>query len=434
MRRTLALHKILSVLCLFLLGSFGVTFAAHNTGTTRPTTSSTPTKRTATHSTRGRRYVRTRHAATTRRTVAARRAVHPAAAVVRTRATTHRVHHRRYVEYADPGQDDVTTYDDPVIRSIAVEALGHEKGAVLAVDPTTGRILAIVNQKMAFSAALEPCSTIKPFIAVAALQEGVITRDTMIQVGRRRYMDLTEAMAHSNNHFFETVGSELGFDRVIKYDELLGLGQHVGYDIPEEQTGALPATPPERGGVARMSSFGEGIRMTPFQLASLVSTLATGGTQYYLQYPRTEAAIQDFQPRLRQQLDIAPLLPDLRQGMLAAVLYGTARQSYDPYGEQALGKTGTCNDEDLGGRLGWFASYADQAHPKIVLVVLLHGRSRIISGPHASEIAGRIYRGLSERNYFADAPMTRESPGLYPDPAAETRTMAGAPNSISTVR
>ncbi|HTX14652.1 MAG TPA: penicillin-binding transpeptidase domain-containing protein [Candidatus Baltobacteraceae bacterium] len=357
-----------------------------------------------------------------------------AAAVVTARATSHRtIRRRRYVEYADPGQDDVTEYDDPVIRSIAVEALGHEKGAVLAVDPTTGRILAIVNQKMAFSAALEPCSTIKPFIAVAGLQEGVITRDTMIQVGRRRYMDLTEAMAHSNNHFFETVGSELGFQRVIKYDELLGLGQRVGYDIPEEQTGSLPATPPAFGGVARMSSFGEGIRMTPFQLASLVSTLATGGAQYYLQYPRTEQAIQGFQPRLRQQLDIAPLLPDLRQGMLAAVLYGTARQSYDPYGEQALGKTGTCNDEDLGGRLGWFASYADQAHPKIVLVVLLHGRSRIISGPHASEIAGRIYRGLSERNYFADAPITRESPGPYPDPAAETKTMAGTQSSLSSV-
>ncbi len=439
MQRTPALYKVLSVLCLFLLGSFGVTLAAHNTTGTTPTTpSSAAAKRAAARSAHSRRAVHARRAASTRRTVAARatrRVVHPAAAaVVRTRATAHHVHHRRFVEYADPGEDDVTTYDDPVIRSIAVEALGHEKGAVLAVDPTTGRVLAIVNQKMAFSAALEPCSTIKPFIAVAGLQEGVITRDTMIEVGRRRYMDLTEAMAHSNNHFFETVGSELGFERVIKYDELLGLGQRVGYDIPEEQTGALPASPPERGGVARMSSFGEGIRMTPFQLASLVSTLATGGAQYYLQYPRTEAAIQDFQPRLRQQLDIAPLLPDLRQGMLAAVLYGTAKQSYDPYGEQALGKTGTCNDEDLGGRLGWFASYADQAHPKIVLVVLLHGRSRIISGPHASEIAGRIYRGLSERNYFADAPMTRESPGIYPDPAADVRTMAGAPNSSSTIR
>jgi penicillin-binding protein 2 len=329
------------------------------------------------------------------------------------------------VEYADPGQNDVATYDDPVIRSVAVEALGHEKGAVLAVDPTTGRVLTIVNQEMAFSAALEPCSTIKPFVAIAGLQEGVITRDTMIEVGRRRYMDLTEAMAHSNNKFFESVGSKLGFERVIKYDELLGLGQRVGYNIPEEQSGALPASPPF-GGVARMSSFGQGIRMTPFQLASLVSTLATGGTQYYIQYPRTDADIQNFQPRLRQQLDIAPLLPDLREGMLAAVLYGTAKQSYDPYGEQALGKTGTCNDEDLGGRLGWFASYADQVHPKIVLVVLLHGRSRIISGPHASEIAGRIYRGLSERNYFADSGASGGSSGFYSDPAADTRTMAVA--------
>jgi penicillin-binding protein 2 len=422
MQRTPAFYKAFAIVCLVLMGSFGVAFAA-----SRDTNPASTTKHSATHSTHSKRTVRTRTASVHSTSV-------HAAAVVHTGTSPHRVlRHRRYVEYAEPGQDDVTTYDDPVIRSVAVEALGHEKGAVVAVDPTTGRILTIVNQKMAFSAALEPCSTIKPFIAVAGLQEGVITRDTMIQVGRRRYMDLTEAMAHSNNHFFETVGSELGFQRVIKYDELLGLGQRVGYDIPEERSGALPASPPSFGGVARMSSFGEGIRMTPFQLASLVSTLATGGTQYYLQYPRTEEAIQDFQPRLRQQLDIAPLLPDLRQGMLAAVLYGTARQSYDPYGEQALGKTGTCNDEDLGGRLGWFASYADQAHPKIVLVVLLHGRSRIISGPHASEIAGRIYRGLSERNYFADAPMTRESPGGYPDPAAEIKTVAGSPAPSSTV-
>ena len=345
-----------------------------------------------------------------------------------------RKHRARVIEYVDPAKDDITTNDDPVVRQIAVDALGHEKGSVVAVDPTNGRILAIVNQKMAFSAGFEPCSTIKPFVALAGLEESVITRDTMIRVGKRRYMDLTEAMAHSNNKFFEAVGSKLGFDRVVKYDELLGLGQHVGYDIPEEETGSLPASPPLRGGVARMSSFGEGIRMTPFQLASLVGTLATGGAQYYLQYPRTDADIQNFQPKLRQQLDIAPLLPDLRQGMLAAVLYGTARQSYDPYGEQALGKTGTCNDEDLGGRLGWFASYADQAHPKIVLVVLLHGRSRIISGPHASEIAGRIYRGLSERNYFADAPLTRESPAFDPDPAAEIKTVAGTPDPSSTIR
>jgi penicillin-binding protein 2 len=314
----------------------------------------------------------------------------------------------RVVEYTDPTKGDIATYDDPVVRQVAVDAIGHEKGSVVAVDPTNGRVLAVVNQKMAFSAGFEPCSTIKPFVALAGLQEGVITRDTMIRVANRRYMDLTEAMAHSNNKYFEAVGSELGFDRLIKYHELMGLGQKVGYNIPEEQPGLLPSRPPVFGGAARMSSFGEGIRITPFQLASLVGTLANGGEQFYLQYPRSEEDRQNFQPRVRQQLDIAPLLPDLREGMLAAVMYGTARRSYDPDGEQDLGKTGTCNDEGLGGRLGWFASYADQAHPKIVIVVLLHGGSRIISGPHASQIAGRIYRDLYARNYFAntDTPRT----------------------------
>src|SRR5271156_623702 len=315
----------------------------------------------------------------------------------------HPAHHRARVESVDPAKDDVTSNDDPIVRELAVEALGHEKGSVVAVDPTNGRILAIVNQKMAFSAGFEPCSTIKPFVALAGLEEGVITRDTMLRVGNRRYMDLTEAMAHSNNKFFEAVGSELGFDRLIKYHQLVGLGQRVGYNIPEEQPGLLPSRPPAYGGVARMSSFGEGIRITPFQLASLVGLLANGGSQYYLQYPRTDTDRQTFVPRIRQQFDIAPLLPDLREGMLAAVLYGTAKRSYDPDGEQDLGKTGTCNDESLGGRLGWFVSYADQAHPKIVLVVLIRGGGRAVSGPHASEIAGRIYHGLRERNYFAEA-------------------------------
>ena len=308
--------------------------------------------------------------------------------------------HHRVVESFDPAKYDVTADDDPIVRQIALNALGHERGSVVAVDPSNGRILAIVNQKMAFSDGFQPCSTIKPFIAIAGLREGVIARDTMIRVGRRRYMDLTEAMAHSNNKFFEEVGSQLGFARVVKYDRLFGLGERVGYSIPEEQPGWVPSSPP-LGGVARMSSFGEGIRITPFQLASLAAMLANGGTQYYLQYPRTETDRQSFVPRVRQQFDIAPVLPDLRDGMLAAVMYGTARRSYDPDGEQDLGKTGTCNDEAVGGRLGWFVSYANQAHPKIVIVVLLHGGSRIISGPHASEIAGRIYRGLYARNFFA---------------------------------
>jgi len=320
--------------------------------------------------------------------------------------TRHRYHHYYYrgvpTYMPDPAAGDDATFDAPAVRQAALDALGRQNGSVVAVDPSTGRILTIVNQKLAYSAGFEPCSTTKPIIAVAALEKGIVTPDTMIRVGRRRYMDMTEALAHSNNNFFEELGRRLGFDTVWHYDHIFGLGERTGYDINGEQPGFLPAKPPARGGVARMCSFGEGIKITPLQLASVVSTIANGGTMYYLQYPETESEAHDFAPRVRRTLAIAPMLPELRQGMLAAVLYGTARLSNDPEGEQTLGKTGTCNDETKGGRLGWFASYADQEHPKLVLVVLLRGGARIVNGPHAADVAGKIYHDLYQHNYFAD--------------------------------
>ena len=324
-----------------------------------------------------------------------------------TRATVSTRHHYRHyygvpTYMADPAIGDDATFDDPTVRQAALDALGRQNGSVVAVDPSTGRILTIVNQKLAYSAGFEPCSTLKPVIAVAALEQGLVTPDTMIKVGRRRYMDMTEALAHSNNAFFEELGRRLGFDNVWHYDHVFGLGERAGYDITGEQPGFLPAKPPVYGGVARMCSFGEGIKITPLQLAAVVSTIANGGTMYYLQYPTTETDAQDFAPRVRRTLPIAPLLPELRQGMLAAVLYGTARQSNDPEGEQTLGKTGTCNDETKGGRLGWFASYADQDHPKLVVVVLLRGGAHIVNGPHAADVAGKMYHDLYQHNYFAE--------------------------------
>ncbi len=302
--------------------------------------------------------------------------------------------------FADSTKDDFAQFDNPVVREAAVRALGRYNGSVVAIDPTTGRILTIVNQKLAFSTGFIPCSTIKPTIALAALQESVITRDSMIKVAPRRYMNLTEAMAHSNNSFFEELGRRMGFETVQKYAHTLGMGELAGFNIPEEQSGVLPAAPPARGGVARMSSFGEGIQITPLELGSLVAALANGGTMYYLQYPRSAEAQRDFAPRVKRELNIGPYLSDLREGMMAAVLYGTARSSYwDREGEQPLGKTGTCND--AASRLGWFVSYADEEHPKIALVVLVRGRSRTVQGPFAAEIAGKIYHTLKAQNFFA---------------------------------
>ncbi len=301
--------------------------------------------------------------------------------------------------FTDSEKNDVGAFDDPIVRKAAIDGLGRYNGSVVAIDPASGRILTVVNQNLAFSAGFIPCSTIKPVIAVAALQEGVVTRDTMIRVAPRKYLNLTEALAHSNNAFFEELGRRMGFDTVSHYGRLLGLGELSGYQIPEEHPGGFPSEPPTFGGVARMSSFGQGIQMTPLQLGALVSSIANGGTLYYLQYPRTAEEQQNFAPRIKRQLNIESLLPEVRDGMLAAVLYGTARSSYISDDEQAFGKTGTCSDN--ASRLGWFVSYAGQERPKIVLVVLVRGHSSMIKGAMAAGVAGRIYRRLNDEKYFA---------------------------------
>jgi penicillin-binding protein 2 len=318
--------------------------------------------------------------------------------------------------FADSSSADVTAFDDPIVREAAVEALGRYNGAVVAVDPNTGRILTIVNQKIAFGDGYIPCSTIKPAIAIAALEENVITRDTMLKVGRRKYMNLTEAMAHSNNKFFEELGRRMGFETVSKYARLLGIGELAGYNLPEEHPGAFPAVPPAYGGVGRMSSYGEGIQITPLQLASLAAAFANGGTLYYLQYPRTEEEKESFTPRVKRELNIAPILPEIREGMLAAVLYGTGKSSFDRGGdEMPLGKTGTCDDHTTPSHIGWFVTYADEAHPRIALAVLLRGNTRRVKGPTAAQIAGHIYRRLREQNYFAGVTLPAKLSALSSD-------------------
>jgi penicillin-binding protein 2 len=320
-----------------------------------------------------------------------------------TRTSRHRYVREKGV---DPTLGDIPGNDDPIVRAAAVEALGRYNGSVVAVDPNTGRILTVVNQKLAYSDGAIPCSTIKPAIALAALEENLITNETMLKVGRRRYMNLTEAMAHSNNQFFEELGRRMGFDTVSRYGRLLGLGELAGYNLSEEHPGSFPMEPPAKGGVARMSSFGEGIQITPFQLASLAAAFANGGTLYYLQYAQAGQDPSAFTPRVKRELNIGPLLPELREGMLAAVLYGTGKRSFDSGGEEMpAGKTGTCSDQIS--HVGWFLTYADEAHPKIALAVLIRGNSSHIKGPLAAGVAGHIYRRLREQNYFSDATARR---------------------------
>ncbi len=295
---------------------------------------------------------------------------------------------------------DVTAGEDPVVRQAAIDALGNMNGTVVAIEPTSGRILAMVNQRLALSSGAQPCSTIKLTVALAALSEGIIDEDTKVSLGSRSRMNLTEALAHSNNAYFEAVGRKLGFEKVHSYARQFGLGELAGYHIPGEQLGTYPQEeiPASLGGVSKMCSFGEGISMTPLQLGALVTAIANGGTLYYLQHPASPDAVANFQPRVKRHLDIQPLIPELSDGMAGAVLYGTARSVRLNFNEETiLGKTGTCSHD--GTRFGWFASYANTDIGRIVTVVFLQG-GRPTFGPKAAEIAGRMYRNLYDHNFF----------------------------------
>ncbi len=301
----------------------------------------------------------------------------------------------------DQTQGDSIAGEDPAVRAAAVEALGNMNGTVVALDPDTGRVLAMVNQKLALSEGAQPCSTFKVAVALAALSEGVITHDsTQVKMGRA-HVDLTYALAHSNNAYFEELGRRLGFQKVSHYAHQFGLGELAGYNIVGEHLGAFPTEELDKklGGVGKMCSFGESISLTPLQLGALISAVANGGNLYYLQHPTTPEELANFAPKLKRTLDISHYLPDLMPGMGGAVQYGTARSLRTNFSEeQILGKTGTCSKD--GTRFGWFASYANTQHGRIVTVVFLQG-GRPTFGPKAAEITGKLYRGLYDRSFFA---------------------------------
>jgi len=304
--------------------------------------------------------------------------------------------------YADSTLGDVVDGEDLLVRRAAVDALGPYNGSIVVADPQTGRILTIVNQKLALGSGFQPCSTVKIVTAIAGLKEGIIERNTQLRLGRRSTMNLTDALAHSNNPFFARVGTDLGFERVHSYAKLLGLGEKAGLNIEGEFPGVLTPEPPKFGGVGMMTSFGEGIQLTALQLAALLSAIANGGTLYHLQYPRTKEEIASFAPRVKRHLDIQDQIPDVKPGMMAAVDYGTGRRAnYDP-SEPILGKTGTCTDRATPTHLGWFGSFNEVGRNKLVVVVLLTG-GRPVNGPVAAEVAGSVYRNLSSQQFFAVA-------------------------------
>jgi membrane peptidoglycan carboxypeptidase len=306
----------------------------------------------------------------------------------------------RVPTYANSTEGDRFDGEDIVVRRAAVDALGGLNGTVVVTHPDTGLVLTMVNQKLALRDGFQPCSTVKVPVALAALSESVVERNTLLHLYGRTAVGMTEALAKSNNQYFATLGQKLGFERVSYYARLFGLGEKAGYNIEGEQAGVLPYSTPHNG-IGMMTSFGDGIAVTPLEMAALMGAVANGGTLYYMQYPKTLEEAAAIEPRVKRRLDIQPLIPEIKPGLAGAVEYGTARRVAAESDEAVFGKTGTCTDSRSPTHLGWFASFADTERGKVAVVVLLTGASGV-SGPAASGVAGNVYRNLAAAGYFGE--------------------------------
>jgi stage II sporulation protein D len=253
------------------------------------------------------------------------------------------------------------------LQRIATEALGDREGAVIVIDPQTGRLRAVVNPRVAFEQTYPPGSAIKPFTALAAMRAGLLDRESRHQC-RTQYargdfeivcshpksnspFDLPQALAYSCNDYFATVGERLSEGAFNSTLGGFGFGARTGVNA-NESTGNLP-----RGDWRVQTALGDSDRLlvTPVQLIAAYAALVNGGRLFRPRQSDDASAISEEAARL----NILPAHRDvLIEGMRGAVKYGTAasaRLSESPL--YIFGKTGTSTASSGFRTQGWFVGF-----------------------------------------------------------------------------
>lgn len=344
---------------------------------------------------RRERMAAARAEAERRRREAAERARQIALAIARRRAADQALKDETAANIAK----DETTGEDLTIRRAALDALGGHAGTVVVMNPKTGQVYTVVNQDWGLRRGFKPCSTIKLVTGLAGLTEHVIDPVQTVNIGTSSFsLDLTDSLAYSNNGYFQRVGGQVGFPKMMEYARKLGLGEPTGINHPFESPGRLPVFK-EGYAVNHMSSHGDDIEVTAIQLARMASAIGNGGKLLVPHLPRTPQENVKFKPEVKRAVEIPQenmrlMLP----GMIGATSYGTARRSAAPF--TIAGKTGTCTGQ--GSKLGLFTSYGPVSDPTLAVSVIL--RNSGMSGPKAAVVAGDVYRRLVTDARFAPKP------------------------------
>src|SRR6266571_3359984 len=189
-------------------------------------------------------------------------------------------------------------------RQAAIAALGNHAGTVVVMDPKSGRVYTVVNQEWALRRGFKPCSTIKLVTGVAGLCEKVIQPIETVSDGSKYRIDLTDALAYSNNSYFQNVGGQVGFDKMVSYARQLGLGEKTGINYANESPGKVPLF---KSGYAvnHMSSHGDDFEVTAIQLATLVSAMSNGGKLLTPHLPRTVEENTQFKTETRRKINVS---------------------------------------------------------------------------------------------------------------------------------
>ncbi len=200
-------------------------------------------------------------------------------------------------------------------------------------------------------------------------------------------MPLDDALAFSNNGYFQHAGVKFGSDKMIGYAKKLGLGEPTGINLEGEYAGKLPYG----NNNPRIYSHGDDFEVTGVQLAVMVSAISNGGKRVLPRVPRNTVEKANFQTFYRANVELpSPNVRRVIPGMMGAASYGTARRGMDQnFG--VAGKTGSCISK--GTWVGLFASVAPIEQPKYAVVVITRGQRQ--RGRIAAGVAARIYQALS---------------------------------------
>ncbi len=284
---------------------------------------------------------------------------------------------------------DQTEGEDLAIRQVAVNALGSRAGSVVVMEAQTGKVLTIVNQDWAVRTSIRPCSTIKLVTGAAGLNEGVIDKETGAVKNASTRRKLDDALAHSDNPYFQRAGVLMGNQKLVEYGKQLGLGEQTGINLEGETPGRLPVS----NSNPRIYSHGDDTEVSTLQLAVMAAAITNGGHRVLPRIPRNEVENANFQTFYKAnvtvpQQSVRRVIP----GMMGAAEYGTARRNMN----QSLGvagKTGSCIDK--GSWVGLFTSVAPIEQPKYAVAVITRGPAE--RGRNAAAIAAQIYNALSPK-------------------------------------